>query len=462
MPYDRLERVGFWFDSLESLPEPEPPRPLPAQVDVAIVGGGFTGLWTAYYLKRLDPSLDIAVLEAVTVGFGASGRNGGWCTGMSSGLEEMLERPDQREAGVRLLRALIDAVDEVGQVCQAENIDCHYAKGGALTVAHTPYHTAELQEEVEDYAAFDLEEDYYHWLPQEESRRRVNCSRNYGATYTPHCAAIHPGRLVRGLSEAVQARGVRLFESTPVIAMQGTSVTTPQGRLRADAVILATEGYTDSIAGHKRRLIPLCSMMVATEPLPDGAWDEIGLANRETFTDLRRVTIYGQRTADSRLAFGGAEFYPFGSRSKTFLTADEPGFAGMEASLRTIFPVLENYAFTHHWGGVMGVSRHWRPCVVFDRAAGFGAAGGYVGEGVSAANLAGRILADLMLGRKTDITQLPWVDDVAGRWEPEPLRWLGAATLIQLANWADRAELAHGQPSKFWGGLYSSLMSWTD
>ena len=460
MPHDRLERVGFWFDSLESLPESEPPGPLPAQVDVAIVGGGFTGLWTAYYLKRLEPSLDIAVIEAVTVGFGASGRNGGWCTSMSSGLEEMLEHPGRREAGVRLLRALIDTVDEVERVCRAEHIDCHYAKGGALTVAHTPAHAAELQEEVEDYADFELEEDYYHWLPPEESRRRVNCSRNYGATYTPHCAAIHPGRLVRGLGEVVRARGVRLFESTPVTAVQDKTVTTPQGRLRADAVILATEGYTDSIPGHERRLLPLCSMMVATEPLPDAAWDDIGLANRETFTDLRRVTIFGQRTADDRLAFGGGEFYPFGSRARTFLTADEPGFARVEASLRAMFPVLENHAFTHHWGGVMGVSRHWRPCVVFDRAAGFGSASGYVGEGVSAANLAGRILADLVLGRETDITRLPWVDDVARRWEPEPLRWLGAAALIRLAHWADRAELAHGKPAKFRGGLYDCLTAW--
>ena len=110
MPQDRLERVGFWFDSLESLPESEPPRPLPAQVDIAIVGGGFTGFWTAYYLKRLEPSLDIAVIEAVTVGFGASGRNGGWCTSMSSGLEEMLEHPRRREAGVHLLRAVDSAI----------------------------------------------------------------------------------------------------------------------------------------------------------------------------------------------------------------------------------------------------------------------------------------------------------------------------------------------------------------
>ena len=362
MPSAGLERVSFWFDSLDAVPEPETPKELPAQVDVAIVGGGFTGLWTAYYLKCLEPSLDIAVLEAVTLGFGASGRNGGWCMGMAAGVDDLLEEPAERDGGVRLVRSMMSTVDEVARVCQAENIDCHFAKGGTLSVAYAPFSASRLQRDVEDFAGYGLG-DYCRWLPAEESRRRINCARNHGAIYTPHCAAIHPARLVRGLGEAVRRRGVRVFESTPVVDVQGKRVTTARGTLTADAVIRATEGYTDSLASHKRRLLPLYSLMIATEPLPQALWDEMGLRERETFDDQRRVTIYGQRTADGRFAFGGREGYLFGSKRKPFITADETRFDSLEASLREMFPVLEGHAITHRWGGLMGVPTSWRPSV---------------------------------------------------------------------------------------------------
>ncbi len=453
MPGSHLERVSFWFDSLDPTPEPEPPAPLPASVDVAIVGGGFTGLWTACYLKYLQPDLDIAVLEAMTVGFGASGRNGGWCMGTAAGVDDLLDDPATRDAGTRLQRAMMATVDEVDRVCQAENIDCHFAKGGTLAVAYAPFAAKPLQQEAEEYAAHGLG-DYCHWLPAEESRQRINCARNHGALYTPHCAAIHPARLARGLGDAVRRRGVRVFESTPVLDIRGRTVSTSQGTLTADAVIRATEGYTDSLASHKRRLVPLYSLMIATEPLPESVWEEIGLHRRETFEDGRRVTIYGQRTADGRLAFGGRESYLFGSKRKPFLTPEETGFAELEATLRDLFPALGDHAITHRWGGLMGVPPNWRPYAFFDRSAGFGAAGGYVGEGVGASNLAGRIMADLVLGRDTDITHLPWVDERPGRWPPEPLRWLGATALMFLGNRADRSELSRGKRSFFWDPLY--------
>ncbi len=455
MSFERLERISFWFDSLDSAPLAEPPGALPASVDVAIVGGGFTGLWTAYYLKTLQPDLDIAVLEAVTVGFGASGRNGGWCMGTASGVDDLLANPRTRAAGARLLRAMMATVDEVGRVCQAENIDCHFAKGGTLEVAYAPFAASRLQAEAQRYAERGFA-DYCHWLTPEESRRRIHCTRNHGAIYTPHCAAIHPARLVRGLADAVRRRGVRVFESTPVIDIQGTTVSTAAGTLRADAVVRATEGYTDSLASHRRRLLPLYSMMIATEPLPDSDWEQIGLRQRETFDDRRRVTIYGQRTADGRLAFGGREGYLYGSRRKPFVDTGERCFTELEATLKALFPVIEDRAITHRWGGMMGVTTEWRPYVHFDRSSGFGAAGGYVGEGVGASNLAGRIMADLILQRQTDLAELPWVDEKAYRWPPEPLRWLGASTIAWLGDRADRVELGQGRRSKLWGGLFAA------
>ena len=195
MTNSHLERVSFWFDSLDSIPVPEVPNELPTKVDVAIVGGGFTGLWTAYYLKWLQPDLDIVVLEAMTVGFGASGRNGGWCMGTAAGVEGLLADPTTRDSGVRVLREMMATVDEVLRVCQAENIDCHYAKGGTLAVAHAPFTVKRLRAEVDNYAEHGFA-DYCHWLPAEESRQRINCTRNHGAIlYASLCR--YPSRKTR-------------------------------------------------------------------------------------------------------------------------------------------------------------------------------------------------------------------------------------------------------------------------
>ena len=448
-----LEQVSFWFDSLDPVPVPEPPTELPNNVDVAIVGGGFTGLWTAYYLKWLQPDLDVVVLEAMTVGFGASGRNGGWCMGIAAGVDELLADPSTRESGTRVLRAMMATVDEVERVCQAENINCHFTKGGTLAIAHAPFMVKPLRAEADGYAAYGFA-DYCHWLPADESRRRINCAQNHGAIYTPHCAAIHPARLVRGVGEAVRQRGVRVYESTPVLDIQDTNVVTTRGTFKADTVIRATEGYTDSLASHKRRLIPLYSLMLATEPLPDTVWDEIGLHQRETFDDRRRATTYGQRTVDGRIAFGGNESYMFGSRRRPFITPDNTRFTKLESTLKEMFPILERNDITHRWGGLMGVSASWRPYVHFNRLNRFGAVGGYVGEGVGASNLAGRIMADLVLERDTDITQLPWVDDDPEKWPLEPIRWLGGTVLTYLANQADRVELREGRRSALWGSLF--------
>ena len=453
MSNSRLDRVSFWFDSLDSIPVPEAPNELPTNVDIAIVGGGFTGLWTAYYLKWLQPDLDVVVLEAMTVGFGASGRNGGWCMGTAAGVDDLLADPTTRDSGARVLLEMMATVDEVRRVCQAENIDCHYAKGGTLAVAHAPFMVKRLRAEVDGYGDHGFAE-YCHWLPPEEARRRINCTRNHGAIYTPHCAAIHPARLARGLGEAIRRRGVRVFESTPVLDIHNTTAVTTRGTLKADIVIRATEGYTDSLASHKRRLIPLYSLMVATEPLPDEVWDEIGILRRETFDDRRRATTYGQRTADGRIAFGGNERYLFGSKRNPFITPENTRFTELESTLKQMFPILENYEITHRWGGLMGITTDGQPYVYLNRIQGFGAAGGYVGEGVGAANLVGRIMADLILERDTDITHLPWVNDDPSRWPIEPLRWLGGTTLTFLANQADRVELSQGERSTFWGSLF--------
>lgn len=453
-----IHNGSFWFDSLDAPVTATPAAPLPAKVDVAIIGAGFTGLWTAYYLLLQDPGLDIAIFDANVAGFGASGRNGGWCMGWAMGIEQLLARPKLAERGLVTARAMQNTVDEIGRVSQAENIDCHYAKGGTLTVATTPFHAARMQETVKHRHALGFTQDDYAWLQPDDARQRLAMTPNYGALYTPHCAAIHPARLVRGLSAMLRSRGVAIHELTPVLSYEKGRLQTGRGSVNADVILRATEGYTDSIAGHKRQLLPLYSMMVATEPLSDETWSQIGLARRETFGDARRVVIYGQRTLDNRIAFGGRAGYYFGSRRIPVVPPEDRHFAKVEQTLKQLFPILESTRITHRWGGLMGVPRHWRPFVTFDRRSGLGAAGGYTGEGVAATNLAARILADLVMDRDTANTHLPWVEDVPRRWEPEPFRWLGVSAIERFGDRADAAELDSGRPSKLWGWLFDRFV----
>jgi len=452
-----LSDVSFWFDSIGELPRIEV-VPLPAQIDVAIVGAGYTGLWSAYYLKQRDPSLRIAVFEAERIGFGASGRNGGWCMGMAWGVDALLHNPATRSRGVTLARALFDTVDEVGRVCQAENIDAHYTKGGSLNVATIPFQVAQLQRRRDHLHSAGFNDSDFCWLPRDESRARLAITPNHGALYFRHCAAVHPARLVLGLADVVRRQGTVIHEGTPVTAIESGRVLTLRGPVRAGAIIRATEGYTDTIAGERRRLMPLYSMVTATEPLPAEIWQQIGLKERETFGDSRRVVIYGQRTLDDRLVLGGRAGYYFGSKRRRVIPPNDPKVVRVKALVTKLFPMLEGYRVTHGWGGLMGVPRHWRPCVQWDTTTRTGWAGGYVGEGVAASNLAGRAMADLVTGTASPLTELPWINDEARRWEPEPLRWFGAKAIEAFGDRADQSEFTTGAPSKLWGGLFNTFV----
>jgi glycine/D-amino acid oxidase-like deaminating enzyme len=282
----------------------------------------------------------------------------------------------------------------------------------------------------------------------EEAQRRVAATRTLGAVTSRHCAALDPARLVRGLAEAVERRGVRLYERTPALRVEPGRVVTSHGTVRADVVLPATEGYTPELPGRRRDLAPVYSLMIATEPLPDAVWDEIGLRDRATFSDERHLTIYGQRTEDGRLAFGGRGApYHFGSRISPAYDRVDGVHAMLEATLVDLFPVLRGVTVTHRWGGNLGVPRDWYPSVGFDPSTGMAWAGGYVGDGVATANLAGRTVADLVLGRDTELTVLPWVRRRTRRWEPEPLRWAGVNAVTRLMAHADRTEARTGRPS---------------
>jgi glycine/D-amino acid oxidase-like deaminating enzyme len=413
-----------------------------------VVGAGFTGLWTALYLARADPTLRVTVVEAETAGFGASGRNGGWCSALFPASLDSLAKRSSRAAALAQHEAMRGSVDEVLRAAAEEGIDAHTAKGGTIVLARSTAQAVRARAEVQHARSWGLGEDDVRFLDVAEAGVVLAATRVQGATYTPDCAAIHPARLVRGLREAVVRRGVTVHERTPATAIEPGRVVTPNGILRAERVIRATEGYTRTLAGERRAVIPVYSLIIATEPLPEHVWEQIGLRRRETFSDHRHLVIYGQRTADDRLVFGGRGApYHFGSRIRQGYDRDERVFDALRATLVDLFPVVADAEITHRWGGALGIARDWTASVGLDPWTGIGWAGGYVGDGVSTTNLAGRTLADLVLGQDTELTRLPWVGHRSRRWEPEPWRWLGINTGLHAMAWADHEEARTGRQS---------------
>jgi glycine/D-amino acid oxidase-like deaminating enzyme len=445
--------LSLWWDQVG---EPAPRMPLDGdtEADVVIVGAGYTGLWTAYYLLRADPSQRVVVLDSETAGFGASGRNGGWCSGLFPTSLDRVARaagggPEGRAAAIAQQHAAWETVEEVGRVIRDEGIDVGWAHGGAITLARNPVQLARADAEVHDARRWGGAPGDDVLLDEATTRARVNASDAIGATWTPHCAVLHPARLVRGLADVVERTGATVHDHTRVTAIEPRAARTNSGTVHARHVIRATEGYTPQLPGQRRALVPVYSLVIATEPLADDVWQQIGLHRREAFTDHGHLVIYGQRTADDRLVFGGRGApYHYGSNVRPEFDREPAVFAALHATLLRLFPALHGAAITHTWGGPLGVPRDWFPSVGLDRATGIGRAGGYVGDGVAAANLAGRTLADLVLGNDTELVRLPWVDHRSRRWEPEPLRWLGVNAGLRVMTVADRTEARTGRPSR--------------
>ncbi len=439
---------SFWLDQ----PGPPPPRPALAhdrEADVCIVGAGFTGLWTAYELRRADPGLEVVVLEARHVGFGASGRNGGWVIGKLSGSAAAWRARGGPGGPRAMARAIQATVGEVGAVVQREGIDCDYVHGGSLTVAQSDTQMARLRTAFEAEREWAAEDFGWELLDAQQLRARLAVHEGHGALYTPHCARVQPARLVQGLAAAAEHAGATIYESSPVRSVSPGLAATPQGGVRARYVLRATEGYTADLPGQHRALLPLNSAMIVTEPLGDAAWGELGWEGAETVLDGAHLYTYSQRTADGRIAIGGRGVpYRYGSRTDR----EGPVPAGTVEELRerlcTLFPSLRSVAVARAWHGVLGVARDWCPTVGLDRSTGLGFAGGYAGEGVAASNLAGRTLRDLVLERDTELTRLPWVGRPARNWEPEPFRFMGARGIYALYRLADHREQLRPRSSR--------------
>ncbi|MFJ9035067.1 NAD(P)/FAD-dependent oxidoreductase [Streptomyces sp. NPDC102406] len=434
--------ISFWYAD-DGIPRAREPLTGDATADVVIVGGGYTGLWTAYYLKKAAPFLRITVLEQKFCGYGASGRNGGWLYNGIAGRDRYAALHGH-DAAVRLQQAMNDTVTEVIDVARAEHIDADIHHGGVLEVAYTPAQLARLKAFHATELGYGEKDRTLHGA--RETTDRVRVAGAVGSTWTPHGARLHPVKLLKGLARAVEALGVTLHESTPVTEIRPKHAVTPYGTVRAPYILRCTEGFTASLKGRRRTWLPMNSSMIATAPLTPAQWADIGWENRETLGDMAHAYMYAQRTADGRIALGGrGRPYRYASRTDHDGRTHPATVDALTTILFRLFPQLTGVPVTHAWSGVLGVPRDWCATVTLDRSTGLGWAGGYVGSGVATSNLAARTLRDLVQqdsgqGGPTDLTTLPWVGHKVRKWEPEPLRWLGVHGMYATYNAADHRE----------------------
>ncbi|WP_322071964.1 NAD(P)/FAD-dependent oxidoreductase [Paraburkholderia bannensis] len=418
------------------------------RADVVIVGAGYTGLWTAYYLLKAQPSLKVILLEREAVGFGASGRNGGWASAIFPISLERVAQMYSHAAALHLQTAMNDTVNEIGRVLDLEGIDADYAKQGFLSLARSQPQFNRIQASVDASVRFGLP-DQWHALDASEASTRIGAERVLGGLYTEHCALVHPGKLVRGLAAVVEAMGARIFEKTAALDIATGQVATTHGGVKATTVVRATEAFSCQLPENSRSVIPLYSLVLATEPLSQQLRQRLRLDHRLAFNDMRHLRVYGQVTAEGRLVFGGRGApYRFGSRIAPEDDLVDKVHGNIHAAMLEFFPDLADARITHRWGGALGVSRDWCPTVSMDKEARIAWAGNYVGDGVATSNLAGRILRNLILDRDDAINRLPVVNHRSPSWEPEPFRWLGVNGGLTAAGFSDFEERVTNQPSR--------------
>ncbi|TXH34533.1 MAG: FAD-dependent oxidoreductase [Rhodospirillaceae bacterium] len=441
MQVKRNGDLSFWYADIGGIPSPRPPLPGNITADVAIVGAGYTGLWTAYYLKKAKPSLNVAIIEREFAGFGASGRNGGWLSGGFGWSREKYLKASNREAVVAMQAAMAGTVDEVIRVAAEEGIDADIIQVDNLQVATNPAQLERVRAEGEDIRSWDRDKSRVEFLDAAATRARININNVLGGYVVHRQARVQPAKLVRGLAAAVERLGVKIYEQTAVTRIEKGRVTTNRGVVQAETIVRATEGFTAGIPGEERTWLALNSAQIVTEPVPEALWKEIGWEGHELLGNAAHAYCYAQRTREGRITMGGRGVpYRYGSRTDVNGQTQQATIDQLHTILTTLLPQTAGLRIDHAWCGVLGVPRDWCTTVGLDKQSRIGWAGGYVGLGVSSSNLSGQTLADLILGQDTELVRLPWVNRQVRRWEPEPFRWLGVHSMYQLYHIADRRE----------------------
>jgi glycine/D-amino acid oxidase-like deaminating enzyme len=441
--------VSYWLDSCGDDLTPRAPLDTSVDVDVAILGAGYTGLWTAYYLQDRDPTLRIAIIEKEIAGFGASGRNGAWCTsGLGAG-PGPLAKQYSRDAAAAVHDAMVETVAEVGRVCDAEGIDAHYQRDGEMVLARGRHQLPTLHHIEQQYARIGRG-DFWRRMDAREAREFLAVDGIAGAIHQTATATVHPGRLVRGLARMVETRGAVLYERSAATGYSEGArpvLHTERGDVRAKVVVLAGESYLSQLPQLRRQIMPIYSLIVLTEPLSASQLDEIHWTHRSVVQSTALSVDYLSRTTDGRILFGGRGApYHFGSKIRAEFDRHDATHERLRAAVPEWFPSLADVRFTHAWGGTVGVPRDFMPTMTFDPRTGIASSRGYTGEGVAASNLGGRVLADQIVGADTALVRLPMVGHRSRNWEPEPLRWIATRSVARAAARLDARGERSGKP----------------
>jgi len=404
--------------------------------DVVIIGAGFSGLWSAFHLKQFQPNLKIAIFEKEYVGFGASGRNGGWASAEYPTSSNRLIKENGLESYKNLRTAITKSIDEISEIAKSNNWQIDYAKGGALVFARGNAQLSRISKEIDDE---------HQLLNKSQTTELINIPSALGSVFTPHCAALNPFKLVRALADHLEKLGVMIYEQSSVSQIRDKQVEVNDFDVNCTFSIRATEAFTPR-KWMGNRQIPIYSLMVATEPLSNEVVKEIRNAQRATFQEACHLITYAQITSDNRLALGGRGVrYKLFSRLSERSEIDNRMHSALERRARSWFPQIANTKFEYRWGGAVALTRRWQAYLNFDQATGRAEIGGYVGDGVTLSYLVAKTLAEKMSNIKT--ANLPFIDQGIGRWEPEPIRYLAVNAGFKATVLADYEEKITKRPS---------------
>lgn len=425
---------SYWMSRKPYMPDP----PLRENVscDVAIIGGGYTGLWTAIHLKEAEPTMEVVVLESQVVGYGASGRNGGFAmTMLGRNIHDLVRKvgPDRARAAHLAMR---DSLREMTDFCAESGIDADITRPGLLTVSNGPEQDVRIQQDLDAAARLDLDD--FHEVSGAKCQELVHSERIRCGHFEDDALLVDPAALCRGLRDAAIKRGVRVFERSPVVHFHeepghGVLITTPLGKVWADRAVVATNAYAHSVRQLRRFIFTVYAHIIVTEPLTDEQWDRVGWEKRFGIEDKRVMVHFHRPTPDGRILWGGrdAPFSPQGPDPRRDRSATI--FQRLDETFRWTFPQLSDVKIASGWAGpVCGTVNCLASTGWLDGHSRIAYSVGYAGHGVGPTHLCGKVLRDLLLGRQSDLLDLPMVTKRPVPLPPDPVRGtvLGASQRI--------------------------------
>jgi glycine/D-amino acid oxidase-like deaminating enzyme len=424
---DYLEK-GFWLEAAGPYVE-SPALAETIQADVTVVGGGFTGLSTAYHVKRADPGLHVILLESHVVGYGASGRNAGFgmtLFGLTLGLTRTFFG---KENALEAHRYMERAVDYLSELVEEHDLACEYERPGFLRAATTEGYARRIQEEIE--LAHVLGVEGIEWIDKAELDRQVRSPLYLGAWWEPRCVLVNPAKLAREMKRVCLEHGVEIYERTPVTEIRrGAAITvgTPKVSVTTERLVLATNAWSHLIPGIRSKQVPAWTYIVLTEPLKPAQFESIGWQRRQGIEDARNLVHYYRLTADNRLLMGGGDVeVAFGKDMER--DSHRRVWHDLAGHIAQVFPSLKAVQITHRWGGPVSIPMDMAPAIgtLGDERVVWSL--GCMGHGVSLTQLNGLTIAQILRGEQTELTEVFFVNRRAIPWPPEPFRWVASMAI---------------------------------